>query len=109
MDGAMIVTDGAEDFPYNLADYLAECRIAGLTFDQAWTRRISEAARDAGFSWKQQPFAVEASVPFMKRHLRAAYEGYETMRYCVEENCNYLAVIGDQCAICADSEGKVAA
>lgn len=90
------VTDPTVDFPYNVAEYLIECQAHGMTFDEAWTRDLSIAARDAGFSWKQQPFAVEASVPFMLRHLRAAYEGRDTMRYCVED-CVYLAVDGEHC------------
>lgn len=83
--------DPTDDFPYNLAVYLDECRQRGLSFEEAWTLELAKAARDAGFSWKQQPFAVEATVPFMMRHLRAAYELRDTMRYC-ERDCPYLAV-----------------
>ena len=87
--------DPTIDFPFQLADYLAECKAAGMTFDEAWTVELDHAARAAGFSWKQQPFAVEASLQFAKRHLRCAYEGREPLRYCVDPGCGYLALEDD--------------
>jgi hypothetical protein len=100
--------DPFTDFPNGIGAYLADCRERGLTFDEAWTNDLNRAARDAGFSWKQQPFAVEASVPFMLRHLRAAYEGRDTMRYC-ERDCVYLAVDhGTLCIAHAMEEREVA-
>lgn len=99
--------DPTVDFPYFVADYLVECRDFGLSFDEAWTAELDVAAKNAGFSWKQQPFTVETSLDFMKRHLRAAYELRDTPRYCAED-CDYLALDGDHCVFHSEAKGKAA-
>lgn len=88
--------DPLEDFPYHVAEYLDECRQHGLSFDDAWTPELDEAAKANGFSWKQQPFTVETTLDFTKRHLRAAYELRDTPRYC-SADCAYLALDGEHC------------
>lgn len=97
--------DAMPDFPHDVADFLAECRDRRMTFAQAWafgdlTRRYSEAeyGRD-----RQNPFSVESVLTFTKRHLQAAYEQRDTMRYC-EEDCVYLALFDGHCAFHARRE-----
>lgn len=90
------VPDPTIDFPYNVADYLADCLRRGIEWEDAWTIELDEAAKLAGFSWKQQPFTVETALDFAKRHLRAAYEGREALRYCADD-CGYLALDGEHC------------
>lgn len=99
--------DPTVDFPYFVADYLVECRDAGLTFDEAWTDDLDEAAKAAGFGWQQHPFTVETSLSFAKRHLRAAYELRDTPRYCIED-CSYLALEGEHCLFHTVTKGKAA-
>lgn len=96
-----------EDFPFGVADYLDECRARGMTFDEAWTKELDDAARAAGFGWQQHPSTVESALTFAKRHLRAAYERRDTPRYC-DGDCGYLAIDGDHCLFHAQREGKAA-
>lgn len=105
---AVEVIDPLEDFPWNVGDYLVECRERGLTFDEAWTVDLDRAAREAEWTWTQLPYTVETTLAFAKRHLRAAYEGRDTPRYCAED-CGYLALEGDYCILHSDQgEGKAA-
>lgn len=89
--------DPTFDFPFNVAAYLDECRSAGIAWEDAWTLELDAAAREHGFGFQQHPFTVETALTFAKRHLRAAYERRDTPRYCVEEDCVYLALHGDYC------------
>jgi hypothetical protein len=98
------------EFPYGVADVLRYARdVKGMTFDEAWAElELDREARLAGFGrTNRRPFSVESTLSFAKRHLRAAYDRTPTMRYC-EEDCPYLAVIDNHCAIHAHDE-RVAA
>lgn len=97
-----------DDFPFGIADELDECRAMGLTFDEAWRfLRCDRWAGETGYGRaNREAWQVESPLTFAKRHLRAAYDGTEALRYC-EEDCPYLAVIERHCGIHA-TEGIAA-
>ena len=88
--GGRVEYDG--DFPDGIGALLADRQERGMTFDEAWTKDLDEAAKKAGFTWKSQPGHAESSLSFAKRHFRAAYEGVETSMYCVVTTCTSLTI-----------------
>lgn len=89
--------DGA--FPEGVADELAELRAQGFDFARAWARIDGDRrARDAGFTWKGREGHVEATLPFAKRHFRAAFERRTPARYCVVTTC--VAFACDEYGLC---------
>lgn len=91
-------------FPFGVADYLARCRDRGMTFEEAWTRELDDAAKAAGFSWQPRPFVIESTLHFVRRHFRAAYEGVSPLRYCDHDDCVYLALFDGHCALHVHAE-----
>lgn len=92
-------------FPFGVHEELAEARARGYLFDMAWMiLELDQRARDADFGrGRQNAFSVESVLIFTKRHLRAAYERTEALRYC-REDCPYLALFDGYCALHADEE-----
>lgn len=78
----------SSEFPFGIAAELAELRAEGLGFDDAWKAINADVrARDAGFVWRSHRGHAEASLPFSKRHFRAAYERNLARSYCVVTTC----------------------
>lgn len=89
-----------DTFPSGVGAYLIECRLRGMSFDEAWTRDLDRMARDAGFTWKQKPGTVEVSLRFAKRHFRSFYENARPgAPNCCVIDCHEVAV--DEFALCA--------
>lgn len=89
----------SRDFPFGVAEELARLRDEGFDFDRAWARIDADRrARDAGFTWKSREGHVEASLPFAKRHFRAAFENESPHSYCVVTTCVELTC--DEYGLC---------
>lgn len=98
VDRKALLVEACTRFPFGVAEYLAECREDGLSFEEAWTRDLDRAAIARGFTWKSRIGHVEASLPFARRHFRAAYVGELSHLYCVVTTCVELTC--DEYGLC---------
>lgn len=96
--GSIGVYEG--EFPHGVGRLLAERQRCGMSFDEAWTPDLTQAAKDAGFTWKSQPGHAESSLSFAKRHFRAAFNDEPTSMYCVVTTCVALQI--NQYGLCPD-------
>lgn len=77
-----------------MGEVLADAKRAGVAFEDAWAEAMSAVAiEDPGWGSsiraKGNP-GVESPLRFLRRHMRAAYEGSDAARYCRHRDCAEL-------------------